>query len=114
VTILLLGHSIAEKVELKVCFVDEEGLERTVYKTNFTYFFDERALMADMMFQSTLDGGNSLCGLFPPLSSSDAVREYDLYLVDVLSGAQVPKGWNMVGSKDGKPMSTVEGKACSW
>ena len=95
-------------VELKVCTVDEGGLERTVFKTEFTYFFDQKAFMADMMFQCTLDG---MYGLFPPLSSADDVRDFDLYLVDALSEVEVPEGWSMVGTTgvDGKLINSVEG-----
>ena len=83
-----------------------------MYKTNFTYFFDQKAFMADMMFQSVHDGGSSLYGLFPPLSSPDAVREYDLYLMEALREVEVPEGWSMIGTagKDGQLISTVEGE----
>lgn len=95
-----------------MCSVDERGLEKIVYKTNFTYFFDQKALIVDMMFQSAIDGGTSLYGLFSPLSSADAVRDYDLYLMAALSEVEVPEGWSMVGTvgKDGQLISTVEGE----
>lgn len=97
-----------------MCSVDERGLERTLHKINFTYFFDQKAL-ADMMLQSAVDGGSSLqlqYGLLPPLSSADAVRDYDLYLVEALSEVQIPEGWSMVGTagKEGQRISTVEGE----
>lgn len=101
-------------MKLILCSVDESGLERTLYKTNFTYFFDQKAFMADMMYQSACDGGSSsLYGLLPPLSSPDAVREYDLYLMEALNDVEVPKGWSMVGTagKDRQLISTVEGEA---
>lgn len=113
-----LGHSTAETVELSVCSVDERGLERTLYKTNFTYFFDQKAFMADMMLQSGVVGESSLqlqYGLFPPLSSADALHDYDLYLMEALSEVTIPEGWSMVGTagKDGRRISSVEGEMCN-
>lgn len=126
------AHSSAEAVELKLCCMDESGHERCLYKTGFTYFFDQKAFVVDMMVQSAFDGGSSLqlqYGLFPPLSSSEAVREYDLFLTDALRGTQLPQGWSVVGvsGRGGRRVSTVDGKqpcthtsacgalhACTW
>lgn len=109
------GHSTAETVELNLCCVDDRGLEKTLYKTHFTYFFDQKAFMADLMLQSASDGGSSLqvhYGLFSPLSSADAVRDYDMYLTEALSEAKIPEGWSMVGSKGrhGQRISAVDGE----
>ena len=115
-SVLYVGHSTPEMVELSLCSVDDRGQERTLYKTNFTYFFDQKAFMADLMLQSVSDDGRGLelqYGLFPPLSSPDAVRDYDVYLTEALCEAKIPEGWSLVGAmarEEEVRTRTVEGK----
>ncbi len=72
--------------------------------------------MADLLVQSVYDGGNSLnvhYGLFPPVPSPEAMREYDVSLTDALRDAQMPEGWSILGSSgkgEGQRMDTVEGE----
>lgn len=94
--------------------MDESGQEKKLYQTHFTYFFNQKAFMADVMLQSAFDGGRSLqlqYSLFQ-LSSADAVREYDILLMEALSETKLPEGWSMVGTsgRGGRGISTVEGE----
>ena len=113
---VLTAHGTAEVVELRLCLcsVDEKGVEKTLYRTNFTYFFDQKAFMAEAMLQSVSNNKTSqlLYGLLPPLSSAEAVRDYDMYLTEAVSEVAIPEGWNMVGSKGkgGNAITTVEGE----
>ena len=96
--------------------MDKAGLERTVYKTHFTYF-DQKGFMADIMVQSAYDGVSELLSshLWNSLQmqfSAGAVREYDLFLTEALRDAQLPEGWSLVGlvGRGGKRLSTVDGE----
>lgn len=110
------AHSGPETVQLSLCSANESGQEKTFYTTHFTYYFDQKAVMADLLLQSVYDGGTSLhvhYGLFPPLPSADAVREYDVALTEALQDAKFPDGWNLLGSMgkgEEQRIETVEGE----
>lgn len=114
-----LVHPTAETVELLLCSVDGSGQEKVLCKSHFTYFLDQKPmtelLMTELLLRSVFDGENSLdlqSGLVPPLSSADALREYDRSLSEALAEAEIPEGWSLVGStgREGRRISTVEGE----
>lgn len=91
--------------------MDMNGQEKPVYKTKFIYFFDEKRFVNEVLLQS---GGSSLLSYdpFPLLSSPEALREYDLSLVEAMKGITIPEGWSIVGSsgRQGRRISTVDGQ----
>lgn len=109
-----LVHPTAETVELLLCSVDGSGQEKVLCKSHFTYFLDQKP-MTELLLRSVFDGENPLdlqSGLVPPLSSADALREYDRSLSEALAEAEIPEGWSLVGStgREGRRISTVEGE----
>ena len=114
--ILPTAHPSAETLELRLCSVDGEGSQKTLYKTHFTYFLDQKAAMAEMLLSSVYDGGRALqlqYSLFPPSSSTtDVVRDHDLTLTEALDHAKIPEGWSMLGpsGREGGQINTVAGK----
>ena len=87
--------------------MDEKGQEKCLYKTNFTYFMDEKTVLADVMLRGAYD---ELCKQFPVFSSADDVREFDMLLTEAMRDSTVPENWSMVMGGTDKGGETVNGK----
>ena len=96
-----------------VCYIDEDGTQRTLFKTQFTYTVDEKQYMAELLIQSGGERGTPLqYSLFPPLPTAEALREFDRSLTEALEATELPEGWSLVGLR-GEPEGSVEGELVS-
>ena len=107
------AHSLAEVVDLSVCVLDENGEQKTLYKTQFAYVTDQKQYMAQLLLgsvSSTAGGeGGGDYPIFPPLPSAEALREYDQSLTDALMDSDLPPGWTLVGYNNHNTINSVQG-----
>ena len=97
-------------VDLSVCYHDDSGEQRTLYKTKFAYTVDEKQFMAELLVQSVSESGVPLqYSLLLPLLTAEALREFDYSLTEALRSTELPVGWTLVGYGD-KPLMSMEGE----
>lgn len=105
------AHEPAEAVELSVCHLDENGEQKTLFQTQFSYTIDLTRHMADILVQSVSDRGLPLQYLlFPPLATVFAQREFDCSLTEVFQSTVLPEGWTLTGFDTQEDHSTVAGE----
>ena len=109
------AHPLPEVVDLSVCVLDDNGEQRTLYKTQFAFVTDQKQYMAQLLLGSVSDtagGGEGDGGhypIFPPLPSAEALREYDQSLTDALMDSDLPPGWTLVGYNNHNTINSVQG-----
>ena len=118
------AHPLAEVVDLSVCVLDENGEQKTLYKTQFAYVTDQKQYMAQLLLGSVSDtaagegggggggdgeGGGGKYPIFPPLPSAEALREYDQSLTDALMDSDLPPGWTLVGYNNHNTINSIQG-----
>ena len=96
-------------VDLSVCVLDDNGEQRTLYKTQFAYVTDQKQYMAQLLLGSVSEGGSDGYPIFPPLPSTEALREYDQSLTDALMDSELPPGWTLVGYNNHNNITSVQG-----
>ena len=105
------AHEPAEAVELSVCHLDENGEQKTLFQTQFSYTIDLARHMADILVQSVSDRGIPLQYLlFPPLPTVYAQRKFDCSLTEVFQSTALPEGWTLTGFDTQEDHSTVAGE----
>ena len=106
------AHSSAEVVDLSVCILDENGEQKTLYRTQFAYVTDQKQYMAQLLLGSVSEAGDKDGGfpLFPPLPSTEALREFDQSLADALMDSDLPPGWTLVGYNNHNTINSIQGK----
>lgn len=70
--------------------------------------------MAELLFQnlSEIRSPNVENSVLPPLTSAEALRDYDLSLTKALNEIKIPEGWSMVGDdRIGQHLSPEEGES---
>ena len=107
------AHSLAEVVDLSVCVLDENGEQKTLYKTQFAYVTDQKQYMAQLLLGSVSNTAGGEGGgdypIFPPLPSAEALREYDQSLTDALMDSDLPPGWTLVGYNNHNTINSIQG-----
>ena len=114
------AHPLAEVVDLSVCILDDNGEQKTLYKTQFAFVTDQKQYMAQLLLGSVSNkvggegegeggGGGSEYPIFPPLPSAEALREYDQSLADALMDSDLPPGWTLVGYNNHNTINSVQG-----
>jgi len=97
-SVVATAHQPAEEVEISVCHLDENGEQRTLFQTQFTYTVDSTQHMAELLIQSVSERGIPLqYFLFPSLPTEDAWREFDHSLTEEFKSTRLPEGWTLVG-----------------
>ncbi len=86
-----LDHSLPETVELSLMAGDS-----TLYHTHFSYVLD-RAQFVDELLKSVQECRPLQTSALPPLSSPDALREFDQTLVSRMRSVTLPEEWSLVG-----------------
>ena len=97
-----------------MCILDENGEQKTLYKTQFAYVTDQKQYMAQLLLGSVSDTGGGGEGggdypIFPPLPSAEALREYDQSLTDALMDSDLPPGWTLVGYNNHNTINSIQG-----
>lgn len=112
------AHPLAEVVDLSVCVLDDNGEQKTLYKTQFAFVTDQKQYMAQLLLGSVSnkaggegggEGGGGEYPIFPPLPSAEALREYDQSLTDALMDSDLPPGWTLVGYNNHNTINSVQG-----
>lgn len=104
------AHSSAEVVDLSVCVLDDNGEQRTLYMTQFAYVTDQKQYMAQLLLGSVSEAGSDFSyPIFPPLPSTEALREYDQSLTDALMDSDLPSGWTLVGYNNHNTINSIQG-----
>jgi hypothetical protein len=105
-----------------VCVLDDNGEQKTLYRTQFAFVTDQKQYMAQLLLGSVAnkagggegegEGGGEGGGeypIFPPLPSAEALREYDQSLTDALMDSDLPPGWTLVGYNNHNTINSVQG-----
>lgn len=90
VLLSLLDHSLPETVELSLMAGDS-----ALYHTSFSYVLD-RAQFVDELLNSVQECRPLQTSAVPPLSSPDALREFDQTLVSRMRSIDLPPEWTLV------------------
>lgn len=103
-----------------MCILDDNGEQKTLYKTQFAFVTDQKQYMAQLLLGSVSNkvegegereggGGGGEYPIFPPLPSAEALREYDQSLTDALMDSELPPDWTLVGYNSHNTINSVQG-----
>lgn len=66
--------------------------------------------MAQLLLGSVSEAGSDFSyPIFPPLPSTEALREYDQSLTDALMDSDLPSGWTLVGYNNHNTINSIQG-----